>query len=106
MTQRLICHHRAKVRTADADIDDVADWSARVPRPATVANIIGKPGHAIEHGVHSRHHILTVDDHTRTLGCPERCVQDSAVLGHVDLPAGEHCLDAFGEAPLDGKLEQ
>ena len=60
--QRLVGHHRAEVRAADADVDDVADALAGVPLPSAAADAVGEVGHLVEHGVDLGHDVLAVDD--------------------------------------------
>ena len=38
MLERLVSHHRPKIGTADADVDDVPDSFAGVPFPSTAAD--------------------------------------------------------------------
>ena len=52
VAQRLVCHHRAEVGAADADVHDVADRLARVALPLARAHALGERGHPVEHLVH------------------------------------------------------
>src|ERR1700729_1465895 len=49
--ERLIRHHRSKIRTADSDVDDIANSLTGVPLPRTAANAICKSGHLVEHSM-------------------------------------------------------
>ena len=104
--ERLVGHHRAEVRAADADVDDVADALAGVALPRAAADAVGEVGHLVEHGVDLGHHVLAVDDDRRALGRAQRHVQDGAVLGDVDLLAPEHGVDPLAQAGLLGQLQQ
>ena len=61
MAQRLVRHHGAEVRAADANINDVADALAGVAFPRAVADARGKIRHAIEHLVDLGHDVVAVD---------------------------------------------
>ena len=54
--------------------------------------------HRVEHRMHVRHHVVAVDQHLRALGLAQRGVQHRAVLGDVDLLAGEHGVAPFLDA--------
>ena len=88
--QDLVRHRGAEVGAADADVDDVADRLAGVPGPLARAHPVGEAGHLVEHGVHIRHHVLTVDLDHRVARGAQRGVQHGPVLGGVDLLAAEH----------------
>ena len=60
MLQRLIGHHRTKVRAADADIDDVSNALAGVALPFAAADAIAEIRHLVEHGVDFGHHVFAV----------------------------------------------
>ena len=106
MPQRLIRHHRAKVRAADADIDHIFDLLARKTLPLARADLLGESGHLFEHRMHLRHHILAVDDDLFRLRRPQRHVQHRAVFGDVDLVAAEHGIDLLAQTRLFGELDQ
>ncbi len=55
-------HCGAKVRPADADIDDVAHLSAGHGIGA-IAYRPGEAAHACEHLANARHHVLAIDQH-------------------------------------------
>ncbi len=52
VAQRLVSHHRAEVRAADADVDDVADRLAGVAGPLARADPLGEVAHPVERLVH------------------------------------------------------
>src|ERR1700733_3600607 len=58
MLQGLVRHDRAKVRSADADVDDVADAFAAVTLPGAAADEVAEVGHSVERGGDLRHHVL------------------------------------------------
>ena len=60
MLQRLIRHDRPEVRSADADVDYVADALAGVTLPGAIAQPIGEIGHLVQDGVDLRHDIPAV----------------------------------------------
>ena len=60
--QRLVCHHRAEVGAADADIDDVADRLAGMALPLTRADPLGEVGHPVEDLMDLGDDVDAVDD--------------------------------------------
>ena len=104
--QRLVGHHRAEVRAADADVHHVADPFPAVTRPRPVANPVGERGHPVEHRVDRRNDVLAVHDDRLPLRRPQRHMQDRAALGDVDLIAPEHRVDPIPKAGLLGQLNQ
>ncbi len=102
----LVGHHRAQVGAADADVHDVADGPAGVSPPGAVADLVSEAGHAVEHLVDLRDHVLAVDADHGIAWCTQRRVQDRAILGDVDVLAAEHGLDALDEASLPGEVPQ
>ena len=107
-TQGLVSHDRAQVGAADADGHQVLDLLAGNALPLTGAHALGKGVHAVENLVHVGDDILAVDDELALLGCrAAQCgVQDGAVLGGVDVLAGEHGVAALLELHLAGKIAQ
>ena len=102
----LVGHHRAEVRAADADVDDVADALAGMTRPRAPSHPVGELGHPVEHGVNGRHHVLAVDEDRLPLRGAKSHVQDGALLGDVDLLPPEHGVDAGPQARLLGQLKE
>ena len=76
--------------------------------PLTGANALGEGIHAVEDLVHVGDDILAVNDELALLACrtAKRGVQNSAVLGGVDVLAGEHGVAALLELHLAGKIAQ
>ena len=107
-TQGLVGHDRAQIGATDADGHQVLDPLAGYALPLTGANALGEGIHAVEDLVHVGDDILAVDDELALLGCraAKRGVQDGAVLGGVDVLAGEHGVAALLELHLAGKIAQ
>ena len=76
--------------------------------PLTGAHALGEGVHAVEDLVHVGDDILAVDNELALLACrtTKRGVQDGAVLGGVDVLAGEHGVTALLELHLAGKIAQ
>ena len=91
--ERLVGHHRAEVRAADADVDDVADGLAGVALPLAGADAVGEGGHLVEHRVDVGDDVFSVDEDALAFGRAQRDVQDGAVFGDVDLVAAKHGVD-------------
>src|SRR5699024_1696481 len=64
--------------------------------------------HLVQLGVHVGIHVLTVHVQRRggTGGAAQSSVQHGAVLGDVDVSAGEHRLDPAGQAHLVRELQE
>ena len=104
--QGLVGHHRAKVGAADPDVDDVLDGPARVALPAGAADVSGEGRHAVEHRVHPRHYVGTVNNDPLTHRRPQCDVKDRPLLGHIDLTAAEHGTDVLGQVAVVGQPEK
>ncbi len=61
VAQGLVDHHRAEVRSADADVDHGADPFAGRSGPFTAAQPVGEVAHPVQHGMHVLDDVLTVD---------------------------------------------
>ena len=107
-TQSLVSHDRAQVGATDADGHQVLDLLAGNALPLTGANALGEGIHAVEDLVHVGDDVLAVDDELALLGCraAQRGVQNGAVLGGIDVLAGEHGVAALLELHLAGKIAQ
>ena len=107
MAQRLVGHHRAEVGAADADVDDVADRLAGVARPLARSGP-ARRSRAIRSSVSctSLDHVDAVDDQRALARHPQRHVEDGAVLGDVDVLAGEHRFAALLDPALAGELAE
>jgi hypothetical protein len=78
----------------------------RVPLPIASPKPLREGGHPVEHRVDRRHHVLAVDDDRGVAGGAQRHVKHRAVLGHVDLVAAEHGVDASAQPGALGQIEQ
>ena len=76
--------------------------------PLTGAHALGKGVHAVEDLVHVGDDVLAVNDELAFLACrTAKCgVQNSTVLGGVDVLAGEHGVAALLKLHLAGKIAQ
>ena len=104
--ERLICHHRPEVGSADADIDDIADAFAAVAFPLAAADTVGEVGHLVEHGVNLRHDVLAVDDDGCASWRTQRHVQDGAIFRDVDFLASKHRVDPGAQPGLFGEVNK
>ena len=107
-TQGLVGHDRAQIGATDADGHQVLDLLTGNALPLTGAHALGEGIHAVEDLVHVGDDILAVNDELALLACrtAKRGVQNSAVLGGVDVLAGEHGVAALLELHLAGKIAQ
>ena len=106
VAQRLVGHDRPQIGAADADVDHVADRLAGVAGPAPAAHLYRERGHALQDIVHLRHHVLAVHEDFGVQRRAQGHVQDSPVLGDVDLVAAEHGVDVVLQAARLGQRQQ
>ena len=106
VAQRPVGHHGAEVGAADADVDDARDRLAGVAPPLARADPLGERGHAVEHLVHVRDDVAPVDDQRALARHAQGDVQHRAVLGDVDVLAGEHGVAPLGHARLFSQLNE
>ena len=104
--QRLVRHHRAQVRAADAHVDDVANPLAGVAPPLPGPDPVREVRHPVQHLVHLPHHVGAVHDQRCGPRHAQRHVQHGPVLGHVDVLAAEHGVPPLRHAGLAGQLDQ
>ena len=71
-------------------------WPVHSPR----ADPLGEGAHPVEHLVDLLDDVVAVDDQRAVARHPQRDVEDGAVLGDVDVLAGEHRVAALGDAAL------
>ena len=67
---------------------------------------VAERGHAVEHVVHARHDVHAVDDDLALARRAQRGVQHGAVLGHVDLVAAEHRVDAVAQPAFVREVDE
>src|SRR6185437_5512740 len=58
--QCLVCHHRAEIRAANPDIDNVTDSLAGVSSPFSLANAVCEVVHLMQRRVHVRYDIPSI----------------------------------------------
>ena len=104
----LVDHHGAEVRAADADVHDVRHLLAGDAAPLARAHPVGERRHRVEHRLHVVVDVLPVDDERGrgARGPAQRGVQHRAVLGRVDVLAGEHRGVALGDPGLLGEARR
>ena len=105
VAQRLVGHHRAQVRAADSDVDDVADPLAgmalpRAARARGVQNAAIRSSTACTSG--TTFLPSTMIDAPR--GARSATCSTARLLRDVDLLAAEHRVDALAQARLVGQL--
>ena len=106
LAQGLMGHHRAQVRPADAEVDDIADALAGVPAPGAAAHLQRKCRHAFKHRVHLARDVEAVDDDALALGRAQCRMQGGALLGQVDRVTAEHRRDPFPQAARGSQIDQ
>jgi len=106
MLQRLVRHYRTEVRSADADVDDIADAFAGMAFPRSASHPIAEIGHLVEHRMHPGHHILSVYDDGCSPWGPQGDMQDRPLFRDIDLLAPEHGIDSRLKPGCFGELNQ
>jgi len=99
-------HERAKIGTADPDIDDIPDRFSRITLPLSRKNIVRKTFHLFQDGIDFRHDIRAIDKERLIGPVPQRHMKDGAVLGFVNLFAGKHLLHRLFQPALPGHCDQ
>ena len=74
--------------------------------PLAAAQPVGELAHPVQHLVHVGHDVLAVDAQLDAARLPQRGVQDRAVLGGVDVHAGEHRVAVLLEAGRRREIDQ
>jgi hypothetical protein len=93
-------------RTADADVDNVANALAGVSFPLPAANTIRECGHPVQYGMDLRHHVLAVDQDGGPFRRAQRDMQDRPLLGDVDLVSAKHGVDPRLQPGLPSQFDQ
>ena len=106
VAQRVVHHHRAQVRAADADVDDGLDALAGRAGPFAAAQPVGEVAHPVQHLVHIVDDVLSVDGQLLAARQPQRDVQHGAVLRGVDVHAGEHRVAALLQSGGAGQVDR
>ena len=106
MAQRLVGHHRAKIRTTDADIDDIPDPLAGVPLPLPATDTVSEDSHLPEHLVNLGNDIDPIHLDDSVLWSTQGHMENRPVLGDVDLLTGEHFIPVPFKAALLGEFDQ
>ena len=100
MLERFVGHDRPEIRSADADIDDIADALAGMALPVAAAHALGKVRHLVENGVNVGHDIAAIVDDGGVARRAQRDMQHRAVFRDVDFVAAEHGVDALAQPRL------
>ena len=105
----VVDHDRAQIGSTDADVDDGGDLLAGGTDPFARTHAIGEFAHGREDFVHIGDDVLAVDGQRRIGGKAQRGVQNSAILGGVDVFACEHgvalAFDVCGSGQFDQQGE-
>ena len=106
VSEGFVGHDGAEVGAAYADVDYVFDGLVGVALPFAGADLLREGGHLVEDFVDFGDYVFAVDVDDGVFGGAEGCVEDGAVLGDVDLFAGEHGFGAGFEAGFFGYGEE
>src|SRR5262249_38370936 len=104
--ERLVCHDRAQVRSADPDIDYVTNAPAGVAAPLAAPNAIREIGHLVQDGMYFGNDVFTIDHYDRVSRGAQRDVEHGPIFSDVDLLPAEHSVDPGSETSLLSELNQ
>jgi hypothetical protein len=93
--ERFVGHDRPKVRSADADIDHIANALARMALPGAAAHPMSKICHPVQNSMDFGHDILAVLHDGRAPRRAQGDMKRRTVLRDVDLVAPEHGVNAL-----------
>src|SRR5260370_35215919 len=88
----------AKIRAADANVNDVADTLSGIALPLTTAHAIGEGCHLVQYCVDFQHHIFSVNKDGLIFGSTQGDVQDGTVLCDVNLISLKHGINALTQS--------
>jgi hypothetical protein len=102
----LVGHDRSQIRSADADIDDIANAFARLAVPGAGADPQGEIGHLVENGMNLRHDVFAIVHDRSAARRAQGHVQHGTVFRDVDIIAPKHGLDAIAQPRFLGDLDK
>lgn len=98
------CH--LQIGTTDTNVDNGVDLLAGVSFPRAAADLLAELLHVLEHFVDAFDNALSINLHGLVRGIAESDMVDCALLGEVDLLAGEHVIAELLEASLLRELDK
>ena len=106
--ESLVHHDRAQVGATDTDVHNGLDALAGDAGPLAVAHALSECIDLLQHGVNVCVYVLAVNGQCGgvTLGAAQCGVQYCAVLGDVNVLAGEHRFASLFQLDLFSELEQ
>ena len=105
--QRLECHDRAQVRSADTDVDDIGDALTGRTAPCPGQEACHELPAPLALGSHGPAHVGTGNGERLGTGAgPQRGVERRPALGMVDQGPAEHRLDGVRQAGLTRRGEK
>ena len=100
MLERFVRHDRAEIRSADADIDDIADALAGMALPGRRCAADWQNPPSVQNGMDVGDDIAAIVKNRSAARRTQRDMQHGAVLRDVDLVAAEHGVDAVPQPRL------
>src|SRR5262249_43043289 len=104
--ERLVCHDRAQIRSADPDIDDVTNALAGVAAPLAAPNAIREIGHLVQDSVYFWNDVFAIYNDYRVTRRAQRDVEHGPIFGDIDLFTPEHSIDPGSETSSLSELNQ
>src|SRR3990172_6817642 len=106
MSERLVGHYWPKIRTSDANIDDVAYGFARMAFPRALPDTVGKVSHFVEYSMYLRRHIFSIYENRHPSRGSQCRMQNCTVFRDVYLFPAIHTVDALSQAGFLGQLNK
>src|SRR5262249_39425361 len=106
VTECFIGHDGPQVRSANPNIDYIADALAGMSLPLTAPHPVAELTHPSKDGMDFRHDILPIDDDRGPGWSAQRSVKHGPIFRNVDLAAGKHGINPFPQSSILGKPEQ
>ena len=106
MLQRLVSHHRAEIRTTDADVDNVPDALTGETFPRAATHAPGERHQFVQNCVNLRHDIFAVHENLRATRRAQRRMQHGAIFRYVNFITAKHRVHATTQIRLFRQLQQ
>ena len=100
------CHFRPQIRSSDADVYDIRQLLAGLPRKLSQPYGFRKLAHFSQYRIDFRHHVLAVDINRCIAAVTQGNVQNRAMFGNVNSFAAKHLFDFLIKFALFGQSQQ
>ncbi len=102
--ERFIGHHGTKIRTSDANVDNIFNTLASMSLPVTATNLVAKSTHSFQDSMNLRHHILAINHDFLAFRSTKSDMKDSTIFRNINLIAMKHRINAIAKTRLLSQL--